>query len=435
MNTGTPTVSAFPLVDPGPDTLVMPVRRLRDGISVQDASRFGQLRWELAELDQGDTTRSRAFLWSNFPSAIRASFMRISWALINIPTPDVLQHRLGSRSRPVLSMHSLMTTLTYYRHFARWLDRQQVTSLRQIDQGLLARYADHLGEKGWTDPDDERRLFAISRIWAYAPFLLPEDQLVMPPWEDPGTAIIDFLGDGFRKESGENREVVIHPSTMSPLLVWSLRVVLDLAPDISAAYREWKALTARIVPPGSAVPGAGASVRTYLEELKSSGGAVPTYIGSAGQYVLQNRKQAAFRPAIAVAHLAGTVGVTIQQAEGALAQLPPDLGGIAFADGAPLTVEVTGRIDGRPWIAVIDFTQAQQLAVHLMTAALIVIGYLSGMRPDEKGAELRLMQHSAGWANSIFAGRRGRLRGRQVGADRSASTSCARPMSSQQCCI
>lgn len=44
---------------------------------------------------------------------------------------------------------------------------------------------------------------------------------------------------------------------------------------------------------------------------------------------------------------------------------------------------MTGRIDGEVWATAIDFTEAQSLAAHLMAAALLTIGYLSGMRPEE----------------------------------------------------
>ncbi len=66
-----------------------------------------------------------------------------------------------------------------------------------------------------------------------------------------------------------------------------------------------------------------------------------------------------------------------------LLELGPDLGGLPVADGAALAVEVTGRIDGEVWAKAIDFTEAQSLAGHLMAAALLTIGYLSGMRPEE----------------------------------------------------
>ncbi|MGI5453525.1 hypothetical protein ACQEWB_10200 [Streptomyces sp. CA-249302] len=382
MTDGT-AASAVNLVDPRPGDLVFPRHRIRPGISLEQVSRFGDLRWELAHLSQEETARSKAYLWSNFPTALRRSFMRISWALINIPTPEVLHQSLGSRSRAVLGGSSLLSAFTAFRKFARWLEKGGITRIGEIDQDLLVQYADYLGEKGWTDPHDERQLFAISRIWAYAPFLLPEDRLVMPPWEDPGAAITDFLGDDFRSSGGENREVVIHPATMSPLLVWCLRMVIDLAPDITAAYFEWQRLTTRIRQPGDAPPDGRELVRAHIERLMAAGGKVPIFIGGVGKTNEKLCLPAGERPPISASMLAGQLGVTIQQASQCLTELFPDSSRLIFDDGAPLPVHLTGRIDGEPWKEAVDFAEAQRLAGHLVTAALITIAYLSGMRPEE----------------------------------------------------
>lgn len=332
-----------------------------------------------------DTASTKAFLWSNFPEPLRDSFMRIAWALINIPTPDVLHARLGARSRSVVSASSVMTALTGFRKFARWLDAQGITRLTDVDQEMLEKYAAYLGEKGFTDGHDERQLFALTRVWAYAPHLLPEDRLVMPPWEDPGAAIIDFLGDDFSRERGENREVVIHPATMSPLLVWALRLVLDLAPDIIDAHWAWRRLKTNIRPSNAAPDDGLALARAYLQHLKKNGGTLPAYIGNAGQRLANHRRAGAAdqRPLINISFLAGQLGVTRHQVEMALLELGPDFGGPPVADGAALPVTVTGRIDGEVWAKTIDFTEAQPLAGHLTVAALLTIGYLSGMRPEE----------------------------------------------------
>jgi hypothetical protein len=62
----------------------------------------------------------------------------------------------------------------------------------------------------------------------------------------------------------------------------------------------------------------------------------------------------------------------------------------------PLSTPVTGTVEGRPWTDSIDFTQTPQLMRHVSAACFIVLAYLTGMRPGENGAELHLMQHSAG---------------------------------------
>lgn len=42
----------------------------------------------------------------------------------------------------------------------------------------------------------------------------------------------DFLGTNDDTPDGENNIAIVHPAVMAPLLVWALRTVLDLSPDI-----------------------------------------------------------------------------------------------------------------------------------------------------------------------------------------------------------
>lgn len=44
---------------------------------------------------------------------------------------------------------------------------------------------------------------------------------------------------------------------------------------------------------------------------------------------------------------------------------------------------MTGQVAGRPWRQSLDFNEAADLMKHLGTAAMIIILYLTGMRPQE----------------------------------------------------
>lgn len=380
-------VPAVAFVDPAATDDVFPEHRIRSGNGRTQPPRFADDRWDLAWLAQDSTSRSRAFLWSNFPEELRDSFKRIAWAMINIPTPDVLHHRVRSKTRAVMAWGSLMQVFTNFRAFARWMQAQGINAVCRIDRDALDRYAQSLAEKGWTDGADERRLFTLSRIWAFAPLLLQQDRLVMPPWDEPGSSIPDYLED-FQRATGENDTIVVHPATMSPLLVWALRTVLQFAPDIAAAYRERRRLEARI--PQSAAPSGTQKVRDYLHLLRQNKEPVPTYAGALCWQTSDPQE----RPTINISYIAGLLAVNKQQVEKVLLKMPPDLGGCSFADGAALSVPVVGTIDGMPWTGYIDFTEARSLAQHLTTAAMITVGYLSGMRPEEvlhleRGCSLR----------------------------------------------
>ncbi|MFJ5817487.1 hypothetical protein ACIQGT_26845 [Streptomyces sp. NPDC093108] len=263
-----------------------------------------------------------------------------------------------------------MTALTGFRKFAQWLEERDITQLADVDQGVLTGYAQYLSEKGWTDPHDERQLFNLTRVWAYAPFLLPEDRLAMPPWEDPGATIIDFL-EGFRTNAGENKEVVIHPATMSPLLIWAVRLVLDLAPDITSAYRKWHDLKTGLR--SAHAPDEWSIICDHLHHLKVTGGSLPGYIGKRGPSRISVNRH----------FLAVRLGVTTTKVNQVFAKYPDHWQSLPVAEGSPLPVSVNGQIDGVAWTPAIDFSEAQELAGHLMTAAMITIAYLSGMRPEE----------------------------------------------------
>jgi len=63
-----------------------------------------------------------------------------------------------------VSASTVMTTLTGFRKFARWLEARGVTRLTNVDQEVLSQYAAHLGEQGSTGVYEERQLFALTRV-------------------------------------------------------------------------------------------------------------------------------------------------------------------------------------------------------------------------------------------------------------------------------
>ena len=251
------------LPGPMPDTPVFAADRVRPGTREADLARFGDLRWQLAVLDHGASGRSQAINWQGFPVSLRAGFMRAGWAVINLPTPEILLRRPGSSTRPRLSPGSLKRTFSAWGRFAQWLARHQVTRLDQVGRSLLEKYPQFLAERGLTHGPVTTEMFAITRLWAYAPFLLPADRLTMPPWDEPGAQAGDFFPGAPAAGAGENTTIPVHPAVMSPLLVWALRTVTGFAPDILAAWREARRLLARIPP--APRPGGRADIRAYLQ--------------------------------------------------------------------------------------------------------------------------------------------------------------------------
>lgn len=380
-----PVFAGIRLVDPSADTPVIPAGRLRPGIDLARVSVFGDRRWILSDMEHKQTGETKFVDWDTFPEAFQASVRRIGWAVINIETPDVLLRRARTTSRPLIAAGTVHHAAKAWREFTRWLVQRQVTGFDQVDRAVMEDFASMIAAKGRTYAHDRNVLLAITRIWAYAPFLLPQDRLVMPPWDDPGAELTDFLGenDGGR---GENTTEVIHPATMSPLLVWSLRVVTDLAPDILAAIAEHRRLLACI--PASVAGPARDVLERYFADLRETGRPIPVYAGS----VADRRAKATLartghdqgqRPGVNQTFIAGTLGIHKSQVANFMRDNPEAWAGLEFGSGAFLDIPVTGRIDGKRWTDGIDFAEVKDLTLHLVTATLVVIAYLSGMRQEE----------------------------------------------------
>ncbi|MFE5374101.1 hypothetical protein [Streptomyces mirabilis] len=366
----------FRLADPASDAVVLPVHRVRPGTPVSALPRLRDNIWQLSYLDHLDTASSCTFSWWDVPEALRGSLKRIAFAVLNLPAPAVLLERGATSTRPTLSASSVLKMLRAWRDFARWLDERQLHRLEDVDRALLEEYGQLVARRVRGVRQNRRELYELTRAWAYAPFLLPRDRLVMPPWEDEGAAITDFF-ETEDLDVGECESAVIHPATMSPLLVWALRMVTDLAPDILAAYREWRRLDANAA--AATTPEGYDQLRAYVQQLRDFGRPFPTFAGRQ-RAAIQRRYG---RPPLARRYMAGLLGISVGTIDNLVHREPDLLHGLDFGDGAPLDVPVSARTGDRPWTAAIDHADAVGLAVHLATAAMITTAYLSGMRPAE----------------------------------------------------
>ena len=202
-------------------------------------------------------------------------------------------------------------------------------------------------------------LNAVSVLWGMAPHLPAADRVPMPPWETEGLRHYLPPDEG----RSENDTAPVHPSVMSPLLTWALRFTEDFADDILAALAEHERIRSRIDARHN--PDAALRLAALLDEHGRTGTPLP------GETV-KGRNSAA------VSYLAGTTGASITQAGNALRRA-----GLPVGSTAPLGTPVTGRLRGKPWTGPISYHQAPALALRLSAACLIVVAYLSGLRPAE----------------------------------------------------
>jgi hypothetical protein len=181
----------------------------------------------------------------------------------------------------------------------------------------------------------------------------------MPPWEAEGLRHYLLPDEG----RNENDTAPVHPAVMSPLLTWALRFTEDFAADILAALAEHERLRSRISARHN--PDAALRLAALVDEHARVGTPLP------GEMVKG-------RACAATSYLAGKTGASITQVGNALrrARLPA-------GSTAPLGTPVTGQLCGKPWTGPISYHQAPALALRLSAACLIVVAYLSGLRPAE----------------------------------------------------
>jgi hypothetical protein len=331
------------------------------GLDPATLSRFGDDVWRFTPLTAGHH-QEKSVTFTTFSPPLRESWRRLAWVFINLPTPTELLDRAFSNRVRWPSPGSIHTMMSHLRRFDRWLAQRGVTALDQVDADVLTDYAGHVAGLKLSVSISTGALYTVSRVWGAAPHLPPADRIATPPWEI--TSIKDYL-PGIVPHSNENSTVPIHPAVMSPLLIWSLRFVDDFAADIIAAWREYQRVCARVRPQRN--PQATAALTVLLDQSQLHGVALPGAPLGGG------------RRGVAARFLAGLHATSSDHVRYLVSRRT----GLTISDHAALATPITGLLHGRPWRAHIDFFEAAVLMRLLSTACLVVVAYLSGLRPAE----------------------------------------------------
>ena len=282
-----------------------------------------------------------------------------------------------------------------WRPFARWLSEQGIDSISDADADVLTAYREHVAQQPSSAQSKNMRMWGMWRMWRYAPYLPAGDRLMQPPWEAAAADPDDIdRWDSRPAWRGENRTHPIQSDTIAGLFVACMHLVDDFSSDILAAthrraemqdaVRQLRARANRRQPMHNvpAIPrhldveshlfaralmrdGDLDRWRRYLDGLKRDGKPLPGCTLRGGRTGLANQ------------YLAATLGVGL----GIMRNHQPS--DIEVRVGAPLDVDITGRINGAPWVDAIDFYEVDTWMRRLATACVVVIAYLSGMRPEE----------------------------------------------------
>ena len=342
------------------DPFISP-HRLPGATALGQVSRYGAARWDLALLSTGDHQKTVSLAWDPFPLDVRPSFRRAGWALVNLPTPEELLERAWTKWVKWISPATMRSVVSHWRQFAAWLTDCGISRLADVDQDDLEEYAGHVAGLKRRRQKAAEILASISLLWGFAPHLPSSDRIPMPPWESHG--LRDYLPAD--EATNENTTPPIHPAVMSPLLIWALRFVEEFADDILAAWEERQRLIGQI--PDRPDPAAARRLRALIEQHIAQNRPLP-----GGFYLGQLFA--------ARTYLAAITGATEQQTKVALR----DHGrGLPVSSQTPLSTAIRGQLHGRPWKPHINFNEAPVLMRRLAAAAMILVIYLSGMRPGQ----------------------------------------------------
>lgn len=357
------TVDTGPFRVPAPDEPSITPARVH--VAEATVAAYGDPRWPLTPLGSPAAVKPGVLTWERFPETLRESFRRAAWLLINTEAPEITLDRSGSSGVEWFSASTIRTTVMYdWLTFAQWTDDRGIQHLSDLTRRDLELFVRHLQDKDVSRGTAARTLRGITRLWAHAPHLPPTDAIPMPPWEDE--PISDLLSRGER--SGENTTRIIHPATMAPLLMWAQRF-LEFADDIAAATHWWNTRLAQV--PRCETYAGTAKACVLVKDWMSRGVTTLPARMKRGQLCWDVQYLAAVHDDVHPSDVSGALRASGHQFT------------LDLQAAKPLNSPITATVDGQPWCEYIDCTELPTLQKSLQAACLILITYLTGMRPHE----------------------------------------------------
>lgn len=337
---------------------VYEVSRCRPDYPHEHVPLYGNDRWDLRGL-QPPHASAAIVNFERAPKAWVGPIRRALWSMLNVDNDH--EGANGRARRPAGA--TVHRAGGFAIAFANWAVQAGASSPLSIDDELYEDFAAALRITQASRPYRENQLRTLSdlalageRIWGLA--------LPRPPWLEHG---VDAYVGGQRETSGENLREPIPQEVMAPLIVWALRYVNDFSDDILAAKSERDRIQAQVS--RSASPGAPTRLRAYFESLRRSGRAVPSVLdGPTGKVCVAQQY-------IGSLTQAGTdqVGYYLER----------EFGDLAVGEPVVLVEVPAGRVGDCAWRGPILFEDVPRLCTLLHSAALIVVAYLTGMRPAE----------------------------------------------------
>lgn len=335
------------------------------GSGAVSKGRFVDDIWMLAEtVPEGEHAEVGRVTWSRFPTDARPIVKILGWLLINEGVPQSFVSDHGKATVTHLTAASNVKLIQSWVQLYDWLGERGISDIRQVSNDTWLAYADErLFQRGAKRQVSMLTLLAVSRLWALSERL--RMGVARPPWYGSDD-LAEFLPPETRR--AENSTAVIPMEVVAPLLTWAILFIDEFSADILAAKAEVDSIH-------ESFPRAYRHSRNeadekvildwYQAQMKAGnpipcqpeGGISFTFVGA--QLGTGSR------------WLADHTSDTTRQY--ALDRPGP----------CSLATPVQGRRNGEPWTTAMDFHEIGKYWKLLGTAALICIGYLTGMRLNE----------------------------------------------------
>jgi len=360
---------------PGPETIVLAGRPVRPGIPSSGLSRFEDDRWDLSPAIFEENSQSASLNHALVTHRFRPFVKLYCWLELSYDGEVTILRGSGISGR--VSVRTLLHLHRNIRAFLEWAGQRQVTTLGQITPNDLDDYLAAVRKADIPDGYKSDLLHAVRRIWSFRSVLPPEWRLPPEPcWKGRDTRIL--LGRSERPAENATRR--IGEQAMTTLLAWAIRFVEDFSDDIITALAEFRPAIGVHPGRGRAVPGSRrcrrpgtgglrSELAELLDDFRSRGDELP------GKQLPGGEREPDWW------HLSRLLDCNyqnLQQYQGLIAD-----SGVPVGAGTYLRARPSAILEGSPWMKRFSYHDMDHLARHLSTACMIVIAYLSGMRPGE----------------------------------------------------
>ncbi|MGW0856966.1 integrase [Streptomyces sp. NPDC002690] len=356
----------YTLPAPTPDSPVVLPRWIRPSNTLPN-SRYGDLIWSLGPLIDNPGTGHRSIHWRKCPAVLRDELMLTAWTMINGELRPTYLETRGTSARSRSGPIDLQTNCQVWMRLARWLSKRGITNLADCTEAEWRAYASHRIGSGMSRSTAETLLGRWSDLWAFDQLRARPTGIARPPWDIEG--IDDYLPQAGEGTGGENSKEPLDPKVLGPLLVWAIRVVDDFADDILAAWAE-RCRLVEVADTNVSSPETRASLENFLLPMIRAGAPLPAVPNAGGMRLCLD-----YVAAVTGATPGQTYWFSKKHSLGVLVTQSPG--------PCPLEIPVTGKVNGKPWRENMDFGEAAELMRTLGTAAMIIVLYLTGMRPQE----------------------------------------------------